>query len=1053
MAMQVIDALESQPGYADWQEMGGGPGRAMSEKNPLPNTPLSESSDIKIVPRIAASTSDGRLSLRARLLLLALLPAAICALVLWQLARLGASWPFYSFVALGLAGLGAAYARFEARRLLGPIQRMIDLSDRLSTRYCGQLPARSRNEVFGLAKSFDAMTAALLTHADSSRQMYLAESQNALDLQRQYALMQMLRNLASAANNGEPLEAALQNSLREIGNYLDWPMGRLVLLTRKKNAQIESVRSYWYAPDPKRFASFVDACNESSPDAESTGLIGRAKDSHLSHWVSDLGHMQDWTRREAALGCGLRTGFVIPINAGSDTTAFVEFFSDHRIEAGAEMLELVEAISVELWNTANRFQAESALRSPSTRARRLASVAESMEEAIALVGAERRIEWANGGLTRLTGFTAAQLIGKDLTDLLFATHLTSAAECQRHIESGVRAVGVVLAAPTDASDVRWYELEIQPLSEGGDEPDTRFVVIRDVTQQHATQIALGEALACARRDNQSRPQFLADLSQGMRAPMNQVLGIADLLLESELNGGQRGLVNSLSRSAEALLNLVNDMLDLSRIESGQMKLELQDFEPGALIENLLGRMAPFAHAKGIELVCNLSPKLPPMVRGDPARLRQILTKLLDNALRFTERGEVAVTVEPVAEHAQGRYGATRALIRFEVRDTGVGMRPQTLERILVAPTAGDSSPLQRQGGTGLGLPLCRRLAELMGGSIGASSRIGEGSTFQLEVPLELSDCPANALPVDGYGLLAGRRVLIAEDNPTNRRVLCEQLTALAMDCAIAENGRQALQMLRIAANSASPFDVAVIDMKMPFMDGTELAERIRSDPSLRALRLIMLTCLSDCAETSHAPSAGADAYLLKPVRHEDLVATLARAMGSASSNASGPSAAAPAPALAPVSLPVVHTGRPSEIGRPTIVTIASARKVLEKRVLDEIRLMERDGVKDLLQRLIATYETSSKSLVQATDLSLANRDGAGVVQALRALKLSSANLGALRFSRSCDEIETLARQQRLADAQLRWPAVRAQHESVLLALQALSPAQIPADSGLQEVGR
>ena len=1053
MAMQVIDALESRSEDGDRLDAGRASGSATAGKNPLGGTPPAESCDTQKILPLAASMRDGRLSLRGRMLLLALLPATVCSLSLWQLARVDASWPLYVLGTFLLAGMGAAYGLFETRRFLQPIQMMIGQSDRLSARYCGQLPGGSRNEVFALAKSFDAMTAALLTYAESSRQMYVAEAQNAIDLQREYALMQMLRNLASAANSGEPLETALQNSLREVGSYLDWPIGRLVLVVHKKSGEIESERSYWYAPDPKRFCDFVEACDQPAAGAESTGLIGRAEESHLSHWVCDLGRMNDWSRREVALACGLRTGFVIPINAGSDTTAFMEFFTDHRIEAGAEMLELVEAISVELWNTANRFQADSSLRSPSARARRLASIAESMEEAIALTDASGRIEWANGGLTRLVGFNAAQLIGKNLTELLFATDSTSASECRRHMESGIRTVGEVLAAHTDAGDVRWFELEFQPLSGGRDEPGAVFVVVRDVTKQQVTQIALSEALGRARRGSQSRPQFLADLSRGLRAPMNQVLGIADLLLKSQLDERQRGLVGSLNRSVEAFLNILNDMLDLSKIESGQMKLEVQDFDPGALIENLLGRAAPLAHAKGIELVCQLSPKLPAMVRGDPARLRQILNKLLHNALKFTERGEVAVTVETLGEHPQSRYGASTAPIRFEVRDTGTGMRPQILEKIFVTPIKGDCPPPDRPGDIGLGLTLCRRLAELMEGSIGASSRIGEGSTFYLEVPLALGDCSANALPVDGSGSFTGRRVLIAEDNPTNRRILCEQLTALNMDCALAENGRQALQMLRIAANSASPFDIAVVDMKMPFMDGAELTEKIRSDPSLRPLRVIMLTSLSGCADAGHVPSAGVDAYLLKPVRHQDLVAALTAATGTAPSTSGGTASVAPSAGLAPVALPVVDGGRRSEPGNPTLVTIPSPRKVLEKRVLDEIALMERDGASGLLRRLVATYETSSRSLVQATDLNLANRDGSGAAQALHTLKLSSANLGALRFSRACGEIETLARQQRLADAQLRWPAIRAEHERVLLALQALFSVGIAADADLQELGR
>ena len=1054
MAMQDIDPRNSAPDGPHATEPAHAP-----ETPRFPaqaDTTAYDQTDPKSFAKLGGELTDGRVSLAVRTLLLALLPATVCGLCLDQFARHGATWSESALAGLALASLGAAYAIWQARRLVGPMKKIIARADLLAARYCGQVPVRSRCEVSTLVHSFDAMTAALLSHAQTSRQLYAAEAQNALDLQRQYALMQMLRNLASAANDGEPLDAALKNSLREIGTYLDWPIGRLVLVTRKKAGEIESVQSYWYAPDPKRFSAFIDACSASCAQAESTGLIGHAQESHLSHWVSDLGRMQDWSRRVEALACGLRTGFIIPISAGPDMTAYVEFFADHRIEASAEMLELVEAISVELWNTANRYQSDVSLHAPAARVRRQALIAENLDDAIALTTPDGRIEWANAQLTGLAGVRATEPIGRNLAELLFAANSTSAAECRRQIASGVRAAGLVLATRSDIADVPWLELQIRPLPEDGTGPGAVLVVVRDATRQRAEQAALNDALACARRESESRPAFLADLSQGLRAPVKQMLGVADQLLATQLNERQRNLSEALCRSAETLLGVTNDMRDLARIESGQLALQLQDLDLCALVENLVDRMAPRAHAKGIELAYRLSPELPAAVRGDPARLRQILLKLVDNAIKYTERGEVVLIVGRTDTEATLRPEAAATPIRFLVRDTGAGMRPETLERLFATGSPPALASAHRPGATGLGLALCRRLAELMNGTLSVRSRIGEGSEFRLEVPLLPVACPAAAPAIEGAAALAGRRVLIAEDNPTNRRILSEQLSALAMDCAIAENGRQALQMLRIAANSASPFDVAIIDMKMPFMDGVELAERIRSDPTLRALRVIMLTSTANGQDLGPARTGGVDAYLAKPVRRQDLIEILASAIATQPPLAvdAAPGSTASAFAPAPAVLPMVVAASPAPADARSAHAAAPARKVLEKRVLDEIVAMERNGAKDLLQRLVATYEISSRSLVRAADVGLEGRDAAGAVQALHTLKLSSANLGALRFSRSCGEIEALAREEQLGDAQRRWPAVRAEHENVLLALRALLPvSDHAAPASLQEFDR
>ncbi len=1135
--------------------------------------------DLSIPAPIADALRPHPLSLQHRIVLLVLGTALGAAALGAVMARQDTDPASAILVLITVLLLGAALAMHQARIILRPVRLMTQRSAQLAARHFGEVPGKSVEDFTALARSIDSMSAALLRQTQATRKMYLSEVQNGLELQRQYALMQLLRNLASAANNGETLERALQSSLWEIGSYLDWPVGRLVLVVR--DGEIEDVRSHWYAPGQGRFASFLEASNATPWDGEGDELIGRARQSNLSHWVTDLGGLKDWPRRESALACGLRTGFVIPIAAEGDSRAFVEFFSDHRIEASAEMLELVEAISLELWSTANRYQVQdAAFGASSGRARRLASIAECMEGAIAVASADGRVEWVNAGLTRLIGCPASKCLGRDIPELLFGSDPASAEECRRYLASGEPVTACVLTARSGESGPRWFELEIQPMPDDRAAPAGLFVIVRDITRDRETHRALIDALETARQASQSKSQFLANMSHEIRTPMNGVLGMAELLLGTRLDERQRRFIESLYRSGEALLDIINDILDFSKIEAGKLELETIDFDLRTLVEDLIELLAPRAHQKRVELAVKLAADLPDTVRGDPTRIRQVLINIIGNAIKFTERGEVVLTVESLGDAAAPGDGQRATRVAFQVRDTGIGMRQEAVERLFSVFMQADQSSSRRYGGTGLGLAISRQLTELMGGSISARSRIGEGSVFRVELPLQHGDSAAVAAAPGFLGSLAGRRVLIAEDNPTNRRILSEQLGALEMDCALAENGRQALQMLRVAAGSTSPFDVAVIDMKMPIMDGMELAQCVRADPVLHALPIVILTSLSGRDDARKAQAIGIDAFLSKPVRRQELINSLSAALQlqphqSAAGATSGRlrdldgrrvlvvednpvnqevvsamlagfgcharvaengqaalailereefdailmdcqmptmdgfeamrrirdpdyrqhdlerARATPVIALTANALSgdaercraagfsdyLAKTFRERDLGEmllrwtsrapqtaaqgtahdivpapqdgldaaprqpaPVRAIGAPDEGILESRVLDEIAGMERNGAQDLLGRLIETYENSTRALLRAADEGFARNDASAVADALHTLKSSSANVGALRFSRVCGEIHALVRARRLADARARWQGVHEDHGRVLAALRELRPA-------------
>jgi len=1139
----------------------------------------------------ATGTTGDRLpSLRSRLLLIATLPAFLVACILAWLASVGAGpWPAVFTVGLVLA-LAATLALRQARAILAPLESIIDRCLKLTLLHGAEPSPKQGTAIGTLAVAVDTVCAALVTSLDQARDAAREEAHTSLHLQRQYALMQMLRNLASMANGGDSMERALENSLREIGAYLDWPLGRLLLASATNDAGGTPhaggrSRSHWYCPDPARFSAFMEDSREGERPQDDTGLIGRARQSNLSHWVSDLARLTDWTRRDAALACGLRTGFVIPIALTGQTMAFIEFYSDRRIEAHEEMLELIEAIGVELWRTASRYQAEAALHAQGAQARRLASVAEVVGVAIAVIGKNGRIDWVNAGMTRLTGKSAGELIGRDIPSLLFGANPASAAECQRYMNAALRARDIVLPTHVSESAAQWIELAFQPLPDRGDGTTGSFVLARDITSERSVEMALRVALEDARQASQSRSQFLANMSHEIRTPMNGVLGMAELLLDTGLDDRQRRFVESLYRSGESLLDIINDILDFSRIEAGKLDLDCVDFDLQSMVEELIELLAPRAHQKRIELAYTFAPGLPATVRGDPARLRQILINIIGNAVKFTERGEVVLTVEPLCDPDPA---ATATRVRFTVRDTGIGMRPDAVERLFSVFMQVDQSSSRRYGGTGLGLAICRQLTELMGGRISATSQIGEGSVFHVELPLRHGDAGAVTLRPRPAASLAGRRVLIAEDNPTNRRILQEQLRTLEMDCALAENGRQALQMLRIAARSARAFEIAVVDMKMPVLDGMALCEQIRADATLAGLRLVMLTSTTGRDEPRQAQAIGIDAYLAKPVRQQQLGAVLATVLGSApagrtpqrpqsrltglagrrilvaednlvnqevvtamldalgcetmvaedghmtlellaredfdvilmdcqmpamdgfevmrrlrnpdydehdlararqtpvialTANAladdaercraagfsdylakpfrqrdlgalllrwvrsrqdSGANAVEPLPAIENLPPPNRAASGPESPDRTTIVR-------LDARVVDDILAMERNGARNLLQRLVSAYAASSVALVSAADEGFARQDAAAVTQAVHTLKSSSANLGALDFSRDCARIEEMARRADLAMAAPLWDNLRNLNSGVISALQALQADSAAAPRDLAAV--
>ena len=484
-----------------------------------------------------------------------------------------------------------------------------------------------------------------------------------------------------------------------------------------------------------------------------------------------------------------------------------------------------------------------------------------------ILGKDARILFSNNTFCTMTGLDLSQLMNISLYQLISPDYTTLLEQGIEQLQPNPPDHEVLTVRKMDPETDVWWQITVQILFDEETGKKFLFAMIIDTTEQVVGQKRLESARDAAEKSTRDKSSFLANMSHEIRTPIHTVIGMNELLLETTLDPEQQEYAEQIRFSADVLLGLINDILDFSKIEAGKLDLEMIRFNLHQMVEEALDMVSLEAHKKGIEVITDIRPGVPAMVIGDPVRVRQIILNLYNNAVKFTQQGEISVALQ--LEHEEEDW----VMCRFFVRDTGIGIPKEKLSKLFRAFTQIDHSTTRKYGGTGLGLSISQNLVRMMQGKIGVESEAGEGSTFWFTVKLgKVADSPE---PYPERDEMSGIKVLVVDDNNYSREVLSSYLREWGMSVFKAESGDAALQILRESAEMGDPVRVCIVDLLMPGMDGWQFASEVNADKNINLTKMILLSPSGKSGEEAKMKLLHwFDVYLNKPVKKQKIYDTL-----------------------------------------------------------------------------------------------------------------------------------------------------------------------------------